>query len=90
MTIKSGVTYDYETKLSYFLAVDVSDGNDGQISTPATVKLTDVNETSARGTMDTARLITRTAARSFQFTLTKESVVAMTLPFTFDAALYVP
>ena len=44
ITTKAGVTYDYETDSSYSLAVDVSDGNGGQISTPVTVNLTDVNE----------------------------------------------
>ena len=45
ITTKTGVTYDYESsKKSYSLAVDVSDGKGGQISTPVTVNLTDVNE----------------------------------------------
>ena len=54
-----------------------------------TISLTDVDETPGRGTMDTARSITRTAARYFQFTLTKEPVVTITLPLASDAALYV-
>ena len=45
ITTKTGVTYDYEDKSAYSLAVDVSDGNGGQVSTPVTVNLTDVNET---------------------------------------------
>ena len=44
ITTKTGVTYDYESKSSYSLAVDVSDGNGGTDSTPVTVNLTDVNE----------------------------------------------
>ena len=39
-----GVTYDYETKASYSLTVDVSDGNGGTASTPVTVNLNNVNE----------------------------------------------
>ena len=44
ITTKTGVTYDYESKSSYSLTVDVSDGNGGTASTPVTVNLTDVNE----------------------------------------------
>ena len=44
ITTKSGVTYDYETKATYSLTVTASDGKGGQISTPVTVNLTDVNE----------------------------------------------
>ncbi len=44
ITTKAGVTYDYETKKSYSLAVGVSDGNGGTDSIAVTVSLTDVNE----------------------------------------------
>ena len=44
ITAKSGVTYNYEAKSSYSLAVDVSDGKGGTASTPVTVNLNNVNE----------------------------------------------
>ena len=44
ITTKSGVTYDYETKQSYSVAVGVSDGKGGTDSIAVTVSLTDVNE----------------------------------------------
>ena len=42
ITTKSGVTYDYETKSSYSLTVEASDGNGGTASIAVTVYLTDV------------------------------------------------
>ncbi len=42
---KSGVTYDYETKSTYSVAVEVSDGNGGAATVAVTVSLSDVNET---------------------------------------------
>ena len=47
ITTVSDVTYDFETKSSYSLEVDVSDGKGGTDSTPVTVKLNDVNEAPA-------------------------------------------
>ena len=47
ITTVANVTYDFETKSSYTLAVDVSDGKGGTNSTPVTVKLNDVNEAPA-------------------------------------------
>ena len=41
---KSGVTYDYESKSTYSVAVDASDGNGGSASKGVTVTLNDVNE----------------------------------------------
>ena len=42
---KAGVTYDYETRSTYSVAVEVSDGNGGAATVAVTVSLTDVNET---------------------------------------------
>ena len=47
ITTVPNVTYDFETKSSYTLEVDVSDGKGGTNSTPVTVKLNDVNEAPA-------------------------------------------
>ena len=45
LTTKSGVDYDYETKSSYSLTVNASDGNGGTASIAITVSLTNVDET---------------------------------------------
>ena len=39
---KSGVTYDYETKATYSVTVEVTDSGRGSASLPVTIKLTDV------------------------------------------------
>ena len=44
ITTKSGETYDYETKSSYSLVVEVSDGRGGTASVAVTVNLTNVDE----------------------------------------------
>ncbi len=49
LTTVEGVTYDYETKNSYRLAVDANDGNGGAASIAVTVTLTDVDETQPNG-----------------------------------------
>ncbi len=45
VTTIDGVTYDYETRSTYSVAVEVSDGNGGAATVAVTVSLTDVNET---------------------------------------------
>ena len=64
ITTKAGVAYDYEDESAYSLAVDVQDGNGGQISTPVTVNLTDVNEdpSFADGTSTTREMAENSAA----------------------------
>ena len=47
ITTKSGVTYDFEAKKSYSLAVNANDGNGGAASIAVTVTLTNVNEAPA-------------------------------------------
>ena len=41
---RSGVTYDYETRASYSLNVEVDDGDDGTDSIAVTINLTDMDE----------------------------------------------
>ena len=41
---KSGVTYDYESKSTYSVIVNASDGNGGSVSKSVTITLNDVNE----------------------------------------------
>ena len=47
ITTVAGVTYDFETKNSYTLAVNANDGNGGTASIAVTVSLTNVNEAPA-------------------------------------------
>ena len=54
---KAGADYDYESKSSYSLAVNVSDGNGGEIGTPVTVNLTDVNEAPAFASASATRQV---------------------------------
>ena len=44
ITTKSGEAYDYETKSSYSLTVEATDGNGGTATIAVTVSLTNVNE----------------------------------------------
>lgn len=46
ITTASGVTYDYETKSSYSMAVTAADGKGLSVSAPVTISLTDVFEPS--------------------------------------------
>ncbi len=66
ITTIEGVTYDFETKVSYSLSVDANDGNGGAASIPITVKLTDVDETppNSAPTFDDGSSATRSIAEN--------------------------
>ena len=116
---KSGVVYDYETKASYSLTVNVNDGNGGTASIAVTVILTNVAEVQAViepepevnavtacatdvGSLDEAAVYAGSLdddackahhqdsrARYFEFTVSEETTVTITLTSDADAALYV-
>ena len=62
ITTKTNVTYDYETKSSYSLAVDASDGKGGTASTPVTVDLNNVNEAPSFAGSSTTRKVAENSA----------------------------
>ncbi len=122
ITTKAGVTYDYETKSSYSLTVEASDGKLSD-SIAVTVSLTDVTETTTGDGSDEEEAATPTAvtacttavgalsataeyagswddaackahhqdgkARYFEFTVSEQTTVTITLTSDADAALYV-
>ena len=93
ITTKTGVTYDYESKSSYSLTVDVSDGNGGTASIAVTVNLNDVLECyNEAGTLSETASIDGnwnaadckahhqdSRARYLHFTLDAETEVTITL-----------
>ena len=61
ITTKTNVTYDYETKSSYSLSVDASDGK-LTASTPVAINLNDVNEAPAFAGSSTTREVAENSA----------------------------
>ena len=68
ITTKSGVTYNYEAKSSYSLAVKVSDGNGHTVSVAVAVSLNDLGE--APKVSDTTQFKTHNATVGAAFSMT--------------------
>ncbi len=85
ITTKTGVTYDYETKKSYSLTVDVSDVNGGTDTIAVTVNITDVNEAPVFSEGDTA---TREVAENSSGGVNVGAAVNATDPDSGDTLTY--